>query len=465
MGEGEPADLLAAYKAALESGGTVACAPLLKILEDAAKKDLPIASLQLRKAALGAPGAAALAAMLQRDSFLTCLNLEENQLGDDGVVHVSNALRRHQAVFRLDLGYNKVTGRGVKALASLLLESTSLLCLDLSGNNLWSPLSYVTPSSMSTLAPLGRALASPSCKLQLLHLDQADVEPKGLGALVDGLLENKVLVNLRLGENNLDVKSAHVLARFLEGNQTLTSLDLRNNQLGDAGAAVVGAALRRNAGLQCLVLWNNAIQPTGLASFAEAFMAEAAAATETPNATLQILDLGSNVVGRDGAEALKAALVRQAAPLHTLGLADTALGEEGGIAIAEALEGNGRLQRVDLRRNRLGLAGLMALHLSMKTNEAVRELALDTVETNADNCEVQQQFQAEIVAACQLNVVRHGGAATATASGVASEVVPRAMQMMSELSFNPPADLPADVVPMAEPHDPALLAEAATDEL
>ena len=64
----------------------------------------------------------------------------------------------------------------------------------------------------------------------------------------------------------------------------------------------------------------------------------------------------------------------QAAALHTLGLADTALGEEGGIAIAEALEGNGRLQRVDLRRNRLGLAGLMALQLSMKTNEAVREI-------------------------------------------------------------------------------------------
>ena len=65
---------------------------------------------------------------------------------------------------------------------------------------------------------------------------------------------DQVLVNLRLGENALDVKSAHVLARLLEGNQTLTSLDLRDNDLGDAGAAVLGAALRRNAGLQCLVL-------------------------------------------------------------------------------------------------------------------------------------------------------------------------------------------------------------------
>ena len=188
-----------------------------------------------------------------------------------------------------------------------------------------------------------------------------------------------MLVNLRLGENALDVKSAHVLARLLEGNQTLTSLDLRDNALGDAGAAVVGEALRHNTGLQCLVLWNNAIQPAGVAGFADAFTADGAAAATggTPNAALQILDLGSNLVGRDGAEALKAALVQKAAALHTLGLADTALGEEGGIAIAEALEGNGRLQRVDLRRNRLGLAGLMALQLSMKTNEAVRRIDVE----------------------------------------------------------------------------------------
>ena len=172
---GEPVDLLAAYKAALESGGLSACAPLLKLLEDAAENDTPIASLNLRDAGLGSAGAEALAAMVQRDSFLTYVNLEENELGDDGAAHVADALCRHPAVFRLDLGYNKIAGRGVKALAGLLAESPSLLCLDLSGNNLWSRLSYFAPSSMSALAPLGRALALPSCKLQLLHLDQAEI--------------------------------------------------------------------------------------------------------------------------------------------------------------------------------------------------------------------------------------------------------------------------------------------------
>ena len=40
-------------------------------------------------------------------------------------------------------------------------------------------------------------------------------------------------------------------------------------------------------------------------------------------------------------------------------------------------------------------------HLSMKTNEAVQEMAMDAVEASIDNKELQEQFQREILAACQ----------------------------------------------------------------
>ena len=108
---GEPPDLLAAYKAALDATATPPCAPLLKLLEDAVENDVPIATLNLREAGLGAAGAAALAAMLKRDSFMTYANLEENDLGDEGVTHIAEALCTHESVFRLDLGYNKVRAR------------------------------------------------------------------------------------------------------------------------------------------------------------------------------------------------------------------------------------------------------------------------------------------------------------------------------------------------------------------
>ena len=102
---------------------------------------------------------AALAQMLRSDAFVTLLNLEENELGDEGIVSIAESLHSHPTIFRLDLGYNAGGPKCLKAIAVLLLESPSLLCLDLSGNNLCSRLSMLGPSSMSALAPIGKALA------------------------------------------------------------------------------------------------------------------------------------------------------------------------------------------------------------------------------------------------------------------------------------------------------------------
>lgn len=272
----EPEALLAAYEAALIAPDGTSLPPndtLLAALKEACKTEVPLSALDLRGAALGRAGARPLSAVLQLDSFVTFINLEENDLGDDGVSAVADALRTHPTVFRLDLGYNGIGGRGVKALAALLLDSGSLLCLDLSGNNLYSRLSMLAPASLSALAPLGRSLASPRCKLQLLHLDNADIEPKGLSALVDGLLVNETVVNLRLGENALDARSATVLGKLLKGNQTLTSIDLRENALKDEGCAAVGEALALNSGLKCLVLWNNGIGGAGVRSLSQGIAA------------------------------------------------------------------------------------------------------------------------------------------------------------------------------------------------
>ena len=82
----------------------------------------------------------------------------------------------------------------------------------------------------------------------------------------------------------------------------------------------------------------------------------------------QIIDLGGNTVGTEGLEPLKTALCANTT-LHTVCLASCRMGEEGGVAMAEVIDGNAQLQRLDLRRNDLGVAGLMAIRLSMKTNQ------------------------------------------------------------------------------------------------
>jgi len=432
--------LLLAYQAALKeqaAQGQAAppCGELLAILQKAAETAVPISTLDLREVKVGRQGANALAAVLSADSYITFANLEGTDIGDEGAVAVASALNTHPTIFRLDLGYNEITGKGVKAIAGLLLESSSLLCLDLSGNNLYSlgegnrgrlvgGLSMLAPASFSALAPLGSALASSRCKLQLLHLEKADIEHNNLGALVDGLLSNETLVNLRLGENGLTVRSAEVLGRLLRGNHTLTSLDLRENALGDAGCAHLGDALRENHGLRCLVLWRNQIGAEGVSPLASGLRA---------NTTLQILDLGSNGVGGEAALVLKEALcANRSSALHTLGLADTRLDEAGGVAMAEVLEGNVALQRLDLRRNTIGVAGLMAIHIAMKANTAMLEIALDGVADGPD-AQLQAHFTSDIKAACMRN---------STATGASSSVLEQHGPLTAAGAI--PGDLPGN---------------------
>ena len=156
MVDASPEDLLRIYRTGLEEYGCPPCETMLKLLSDAAENDLPLSSINLRGAAVGATGASPLAMALKADTFLTLINLEENELGDDGITTVADALRAHPTIFRLDLGYNAGGPKCLKAVAALLQESPSLLCLDLSGNNLYSRLSLI---GMSALAPIGRPVS------------------------------------------------------------------------------------------------------------------------------------------------------------------------------------------------------------------------------------------------------------------------------------------------------------------
>jgi len=252
----------------------------------------PLLELTASERVLGRNGAAALAGFLAEDTMILQLKVESCELFDAGFQHVCEGLSRHPSVFRLDAGYNGI--RALKPAARLINISPSLLCLDLSGNSLapsllgWSP-----------LAPLGEALASDLCRLQLLQVGNCDVGMRGVEALVEGLERNRSVVNLVMDENKLGPRSAPAIARLLTHNRTLTSLDLRHNQLRNEGIDIIAPAVEANRSLGCLVLWNNAMSPAGAARLA--------AAVEK-NQGLEVLDIGANLLGFHGADMFKAAL-------------------------------------------------------------------------------------------------------------------------------------------------------------
>ena len=310
---------------------------------------------------------------------------------------------------------------------------------------------------------------------------------KGLTSLVDGLLPNETVVNLRLGENGLDTKSAQQLARLLKGNHTLTSVDLRENKLKDEGAAALAEALPHNHGLRCLVLWSNGIGGAGISSLAKGL---------GENKTIQILDIGDNrvdeAVRRHSSSPytplvlflfllpslcrghalthsrpslssplspytqvldLKTALLTNSS-VHTLGLANAHLGEAGGVTLAEVVEGNKSLQRLDLRRNILGIAGLMAINIALKSNSALLEIALDSAESESatarpEDAEMESHFMAEIRQATSKNAQALGESEAPAALGDGIASMTSAMERLS--AYVPPPKPPSPEPEVAAP--------------
>ncbi|KAF9208864.1 hypothetical protein BGZ49_007297 [Haplosporangium sp. Z 27] len=93
------------------------------------------------------------------------------------------------------------------------------------------------------------------------------------------------------------------------------------------------------------------------------------------NATLITLNLGSNLIGYEGALALSEAL-KTNATLTTLGLKDNSIGNEGALTLSEALKTNATLITLDLRDNSIGYEGALALLEALKTNATLTTLDL-----------------------------------------------------------------------------------------
>ena len=146
-----------------------------------------------------------------------------------------------------------------------------------------------------------------------------------------------------------------------------------------------------------LILWNTEFGSEGMISLADALCSESSA--------VNVLDIGCNAIGVDGAEALKLSLT-QSTTVHTLGLAAGSLGNEGAVALAEVLEGSKSLLRVDMRQNDLGVAGLMALSLSVKMNPRLLALDLEGSSEGGNESEMETQLIQQVSTHCAANGVK-----------------------------------------------------------
>lgn len=228
-------------------------------------------SLYLGCNAITPAGVGSLADAIERSPQVRALWLKRNPLGDAGAERLAALLRRTSELRSLDLVQTCLTSAGLQMLVEALLEQPSLECLYVSGNDLGPEVGEL----------LGTLLRSPRSALTSLFLSVNRLGDAGAAELLDGLAQNRQLLELGLGSNGLTAASAGPLARVVREHPTLHRLGLgrspstrllrtADNVFGDEGARELAAGLAGSRALRSLVLSHTGIGDSGQEALAAA---------------------------------------------------------------------------------------------------------------------------------------------------------------------------------------------------
>eukprot|EP01090_Pellita_catalonica_P007477 TRINITY_DN18063_c0_g1_i1.p1 TRINITY_DN18063_c0_g1~~TRINITY_DN18063_c0_g1_i1.p1 ORF type:complete len:404 (-),score=62.60 TRINITY_DN18063_c0_g1_i1:452-1663(-) len=357
---------------------------LVNQIQRAGIADVPLSTFNMEGCVLDTKGTRVLVKLILSCPHLTHLNLENTQLQEEGLSLIGRALQRRKNVRILNVSRNNLSTRACMAYLKDLTANNGISHLDLSNNQLKGK-SAINLCSAITI----------SSSLQLVNLEETQLDEKAIIALTRGLALNESILDLRLGGNNLGPRCALHLAKAVKTNTTLKSLDLKHNNIQDIGAVHLANSLGYNSSLFSLVLWNNKIQKEGITALATNLA--------KTNSTLRNLDIGSNEINpQSGVSELKRILKSKF--LASIGLASCGIGSEAAIALAEALEGNSNLTRMDLRNNNMGIAGLMALSAALKLNNALQFVAYDLQPSDTEENSLEETLTAEIAKCCVRNM-------------------------------------------------------------
>ncbi|KDO33692.1 hypothetical protein SPRG_22097 [Saprolegnia parasitica CBS 223.65] len=191
-------------------------------------------------------------------------------------------------------------------------------------------------------------------------------------------------LHLRLDGVTLDAKAFDRLVLLVQANPRIRRLSMRNLGLGPKLAVFVADLLATNCTLTAVDLSGNAIGSHGAKCLATVLLER--------NATLQELSLARCGLHSD-AFLSWIEFFERASPdttFHTLNVAHNAIGDDGALALAKALEHERQLPlrgwRFDLRRNGITDVGVTALATLLAKTHAVVQLDV----ANARSFEVRE---------------------------------------------------------------------------
>ncbi|KJE93356.1 hypothetical protein CAOG_04157 [Capsaspora owczarzaki ATCC 30864] len=286
-----------------------------------------------------------------------------------GCTALAELLLKHDSLISLDISQNTMDAVGVTVLARSLRRNTTLQELNVTGTGISGDMLDTLCIALSFTPALKRLFvgANKIGSNDVRHLvSLIGSTPADGKAVAQSLFEDADAI---LTGGSTSTESSGPAAR---GCHPLVHLDLRANPLRDEGLRQLCTRLTLASNLQNIVLWD-----CGLGSLAGNRLFELLTA---PTCHIHTINVGANPLGAAGLARLADAL-RVNQTVIKLGLAATAMNPADAVGLAEALADNKTLARLDLSANDVGIAGLLAFGLSLKTSN----FALVRLDFDVDN--------------------------------------------------------------------------------
>ena len=257
-------------------------------------------SLSLHGTSIGVQGAKYLSIFL-RKTKVASLDISNNSMAD-GIVQVAEALKNNSNLTQLTLSNCKIE-ESLPYLLENLASVESLKTLVLSSN-------VINEKNAEKMADF----LSKNNSVETVDVSNCKMGGKALSAIFEALEDNKTLAKLAIGGNNFTAESIQALTKSLKRNSSLNSLSFCNSKLDASTIKEMGNMLSEKLHLQELDLSNAGIENDNCSvlfeplkkssylksvSFSDNPLSDARAVAELieSNRSLKRLDLGSTKIG------------------------------------------------------------------------------------------------------------------------------------------------------------------------
>ena len=334
---------------------------LNKIPENRIKYEMVV---QQTKRCLSQIDSKTMMSLLSITETLKAVNLENNNIGEDAATKLAEHLEWNNVLEQLWLRGNELHDRGASVILQSLHNLSTLLILDMSYNHLSSE------SADNIAVVIGN-----NCLLQQLWLDGNDLLSRGVVIIANALKKISSLRILSLCSNGITDDAADEISDIITTNVLLVDLLLGNNQLQMVGVSKIAVALRKASMLRKLDLFNNHITSDA---------AEELTATLLNCSNLQQLFLSNNKLGNEGTIKLANAL-KCINRLQVLTLSNNNITESIANKFAYFLKNNLSLKILLIGGNDLRSSGIKLILQAAKNITALQ--LLDVSDNNVSEAE------------------------------------------------------------------------------